>query len=483
MWSDKYEVVIGLEVHAQLQTTSKLFCGDSTTFGAEQNSQVSVISLAHPGTLPVLNEQVVMLAIRLGTALNCKISGEHYFARKNYFYPDLPKGYQVSQHTHPICQGGQLAITVNKISKDIYLNRIHIEEDAGKSIHDGNAGFTSIDLNRAGVALLEIVTEPCIHSAEEAHEFLSSLRRLLRWLEVCDGNMEEGSLRCDANISLRLIGEKRLGTRVEIKNLNSLRYVKKAIDIEAVRLAARLDNNEVIVQETRGYDANTNSTISQRTKEEAEDYRYFPEPDLPLFTVTEEWTKQIRDKMPELPGALKLRLQESYGLGEYDASQVCSDKKEAEFFLALVNHTTHYKACANWIMGPVKSWCNNNETEINNFPLKMEILGNLIDITQAGKLSFANAGGKVLQELINTGSQDPLQIAGQLNVLQSGDDDSLLQWIDEVLAAMPGEVKLYKSGRKNLLGVFAGAVKKLSQGKADMKKVTTLLSQKLNTNA
>ena len=288
---DKYQVVIGLEVHAQLLTKTKLFCADSTTFGSEPNTQVSPISLAHPGTLPKMNKHAIELAVKLGLALHCEIERHNYFARKNYFYPDLPKGYQVSQHTAPICKGGYLSITTAEIQTNIQLNRIHLEEDAGKSIHDIDADYTCIDLNRAGVPLLEIVTEPCIHSAEEAFVFLTELRKIVRWLNVCDGNMEEGSMRCDANISIRLKGETILGKRVEVKNLNSIRNVKKAIEIEQERLIALTEKNEPVIQETRSFDADNNITFSLRSKEEADDYRYFPEPDLPPFSVSAGFCK------------------------------------------------------------------------------------------------------------------------------------------------------------------------------------------------
>ncbi|MEO7445302.1 MAG: Asp-tRNA(Asn)/Glu-tRNA(Gln) amidotransferase subunit GatB [Ferruginibacter sp.] len=480
MIPEKYELVVGLEVHAQMQTASKLFCGDATGFGAAPNTQVSPISLAHPGTLPVMNKMAISLAISLGLALDCRIAEEHFFARKNYFYPDLPKGYQVSQHTHPICLGGFLEIKTIDGSKKVLLNRIHMEEDAGKSLHGEGDNYTSIDLNRAGVPLLEIVTEPCIHSAEDAAEFLTSLRRLVRWLNVCDGNMEEGSLRCDANISLRPKGEDKLGTRVEIKNLNSIRFVKKAIEVETQRLARMLDSGETIIQQTRSYDAGTNSTTALRNKEEAEDYRYFPEPDLPQFFITPETIQAVKAGMPELPATLYNRLQKDFGLNDYDAAAICNDKEEAALYLELVHETAHYKACANWLLGPIKAYANIYQVPVKDFPVPPAVLAKLVNAVEEGSISFANASGKILTELINTGSTDPLDIAASADLLQANNDAALHTWIDEVMLAMPAEVAAYQKGKKNLLGVFAGAVKRKSQGKADMKKLGPLLEEKLN---
>ncbi|MEI2747636.1 MAG: Asp-tRNA(Asn)/Glu-tRNA(Gln) amidotransferase subunit GatB [Ferruginibacter sp.] len=334
--SDKYQLVIGLEVHAQLLTKSKLFCSDPTTFGAAPNTQVSPVSLAHPGTLPVMNKKAIELAVKLGTALNCEIEQHNYFARKNYFYPDLPKGYQVSQHTAPICKGGQLYIETTDGNKYVQLNRIHMEEDAGKSIHDANENYSCIDLNRAGVPLLEIVTEPVIHSADEAFAFLTELRKILRWLEVCDGNMEEGSMRCDANISVRLMGDTHLGKRVEVKNLNSIRNVKRAIEIEKERLIQLVENGNPVVQETRSYDADKNITFSLRSKEDAEDYRYFPEPDLPPFHITAEYISEIKNSLPPLPEVLKDKYTRDFGLSGLDAAALCADKSEVDYFESLI---------------------------------------------------------------------------------------------------------------------------------------------------
>jgi len=312
MENEKYEVVVGLEVHAQLLTASKLFCGDSASFGAAPNTHVSPITLAHPGTLPRMNKKAIEYAIKLGLALQCDIEQHNYFARKNYFYPDLPKGYQISQHTTPICKNGLVAIRVNDVVRHIKLNRIHIEEDAGKSLHDVDENYTAIDLNRAGVPLLEIVSEPDLHSSDEAFAYVTSLRRLVQWLGICDGNMEEGSMRCDANISIRLKGQTTLGTRVEVKNLNSIRNVKRAIDLEVLRLIAITEAGEKIIQETRSYDADNNTTFSLRSKEDADDYRYFADPDLTPFHITNEYLDTIQKSMPALPDALEKKYKTDY---------------------------------------------------------------------------------------------------------------------------------------------------------------------------
>ena len=471
---------MGLEVHAQLSTKSKLFCADDTSFGSAPNTQVSPISLAHPGTLPKLNQKAVELAVKLGIALHCDIELYNYFARKNYFYPDLPKGYQISQHTAPICKGGNVSITSQEGIKIIQLNRIHIEEDAGKSIHDVDSDYTLIDLNRAGTPLVEIVTEPCIHSAEDAFLFLTELRKTLRWLDVCDGDMEEGSMRCDANISIRLKGDLTLGKRVEVKNLNSIRNVKRAIDIEFERLVALTENNESIIQETRSYDADNNSTFSLRTKEDAEDYRYFPEPDLPPFIITQKYIDDITSSMPALPHQVKNKYINEFGLSEYDASVICSDKEDVLFFESIIKYSQDFKAVANWMLGPLKYYCNENGIGFSAFPLSAELIGDLITLTSSGKLSFNNASGKVLQALIANPNQSANEAATALNLIQESDSSELTKWIEQVINDMPEKVKEYKSGKKGLIGLFSGDVKKRSKGKADMQLVNQLLQEKLN---
>ncbi len=477
---DKYEAVIGLEVHTQLLTKSKLFCGDSAEFGNPPNTNVSAISLAHPGTLPKMNEKAVELAIKLGLAFNCDIVRNNYFARKNYFYPDLPKGYQVSQHTTPICKNGKVTISVNETERKILLNRIHLEEDAGKSIHDADENFTCVDLNRAGVPLLEIVSEPDLHSSEEAFAYVAEIRKMVRHLDICDGNMEEGSMRCDANVSVRLKGETKLGTKVEVKNLNSIRNVKKAIDFEIGRLVNLLENSEEVKQETRSFDANNGTTFSLRSKEEANDYRYFPEPDLAPFLISEEQIRSISKSMPELPLALEKRLINEYSLSGEAAKIIAGDKKTSAWFQDITGHTKNYKAVSNWVIGPVKSYLNENNLEMESFSFPAKTMAKLVDIAEEGKVSFGIAAGKIFPLLIGAPEKDPLQIAKELNLIQEKNDDTLQLWVDEVLSSMPEKVSEYKKGKKNLAGLFAGEVKKKSKGKADMKAVIEMLNHKLN---
>jgi aspartyl-tRNA(Asn)/glutamyl-tRNA(Gln) amidotransferase subunit B len=477
--NDKYQVVIGLEVHAQLVTKSKLFCGDSAAFGGEPNTHISPITLAHPGTLPKMNRKAIEYAIKLGLALHCNIEQHNYFARKNYFYPDLPKGYQVSQHTTPICKNGFVKIKTADGERNILLNRIHMEEDAGKSLHDVDENFTSIDLNRAGVCLLEIVSEPDLHSSDEAFAYITELRKLVRWLEICDGNMEEGSMRCDANISIRLKGEAKLGTRVEVKNLNSIRNVKKAIDIEVARLIEITESGNKIIQETRSFDADNNSTFSLRSKEEADDYRYFPEPDLTPFFITDEFLQQVKGSIPALPETLEKKYQEVLHLTPYDANVICSDKEMVHYFEAIIKHTSNYKAAANWLLGPVKSHLNDSSTDIKDFILPAEKIAAIIQLVDEGKINFSNASTKIFNALIADPQKEPLQIATALNLIQQSDSSSVETWVDEAIAKMPDKVREYKSGKKGLIGLFAGEVKKLSKGKADMQMVNKLLSDKL----
>ncbi len=479
MVNDKYEVVIGLEVHAQLLTKSKLFSGDSTSFGASPNTHVSPISLAHPGTLPVMNKEVIALAVKLGIALNCNIEQQNYFARKNYFYPDLPKGYQTSQDAAPICKGGFLTIQTPNGEKNVKLNRIHMEEDAGKSIHDLFENYTAIDLNRAGTALLEIVTEPDLSSAEEAYSYITALRKLVRWLDICDGNMEEGSLRCDANISVRLKGETKLGTRVEVKNLNSIRNVKKAIEIEVDRLIGIIENGENVIQETRSFNADNNSTFSLRSKEDADDYRYFPEPDLPPFNITKEYINTIKNEMPELPAVLQEKYINAHRLTAYDAARICDDKEGAILYETVAAQTGNYKTTANWITGPIKNYCNENNFSMNNFPLNASQIATLINFTETGKVHYNLASTKLMYAMINDKTASPESLAVSMNLLQENNTKALEIWVIETLFSMPEKVKEYRSGKKGLLGLFAGQVKKLSKGKADMDAVNKMLEEKL----
>ncbi len=479
--SNTYEAVIGLEVHAQLATKSKLFCGDSAAFGGEPNTHVSPITLAHPGTLPKTNKKAVEYAVKMGLACQCEIVRYNYFARKNYFYPDLPKGYQVSQHTAPVCKGGYVSIKTGTGTRDIELNRIHLEEDAGKSIHDLDEEFTYVDLNRAGVPLIEIVTEPVLNSAEEAYQYVTEVRKLVRWLGICDGNMEEGSLRCDANVSVRLKGEKKLGTKVEVKNLNSIRNVKKAIEFEIERMVGLLENNETIVQQTRSFDAATDTTFALRDKEEANDYRYFPEPDLPPFHLSEAFISSIKEQLPALPQALEKKYVEVLELSQYDAAQLCAEKETALFFEEVIQHTTNYKAIANWINGPVKQWLNENKLSFAELSLLPIQLAGLIKLTEDGKVSFSVASSRILPELIRNNTADAEQRAMALNLIQESNSDEMEVWVKQAMDKMPDKVIEYKKGKKGLIGLFVGEVKKASKGKADPKMVTVLLEEKLNS--
>lgn len=406
----KYQVVIGLEVHAQLLTQTKLFCGDSIAFGASPNTHISPITLGYPGTLPKTNTKAIDYAVMLGLACGSTIVGKNYFARKNYFYPDLPKGYQISQHTTPICKGGTIKIVVNGTEKNVQLNRIHIEEDAGKSIHDLYDDTTCIDLNRAGTPLLEIVTEPCMHSADEAFEYITELRKLVQWLNVCDGNMEEGSLRCDANVSIRLQGETQLGTKVEVKNLNSIRNVKRAIEVEVKRMVDIVERDEKVIQQTRTYNADTNTTAPMRDKEDANDYRYFADPDLTPFNLSKEYIDSVASRLPTLPNELKQQLQQQYLLSEYDAGVLCDDKTIANFFIATAQHTQNYKAIANFIIGPIKQYLNETNLLIGATSLSAKNLAQLIVLVDEGKINFSVASAKVLPVLFKENTA-PLQIA------------------------------------------------------------------------
>lgn len=476
---NKYESVIGLEIHAQLNTKSKLFSSDSTTFGANPNTQISEITLAHPGTLPKTNKHAIELAVIMGLACNCEIEPNNYFARKNYFYPDLPKGYQVTQHTAPICKGGEVLIQVSNTERNVQLNRIHLEEDAGKSIHDIDNEFTCLDYNRAGTPLIEIVTEPDIYSAEEAYEVVNNIRKLVRWLQVCDGNMEEGSLRCDANISIRLKGEKNLGKKVEVKNLNSIRNVKKAIEYEIERMIILKEQGKEIVQQTRSFDASTDTTFAIRDKEEANDYRYFPEPDLAPFFLSAEYIQSIKNNIPLLPIQLKNIFQTKYSLNEYDATQLNDDKETAEYFIETCTFSQSYKSVANFILGPIRQYLNEQSITLKEFGLPPEILSNIIKLIDEGKVSFSVASSKLLNLVRNNSQKSVLQIATENNLIQVSNINELESWIAKAIQQYPDKVLEYKKGKKGLIGLFVGEVKKLSKGTADPKKVTELLQEKL----
>ena len=476
----QYEAVIGLEVHAQLATNSKLFCADATTFGAAPNTQISPITMGHPGSLPKTNKKAVEYAIKMGLACDSTIVKENYFARKNYFYPDLPKGYQISQHTTPICAGGKIQIKVGDQKRYVQLNRIHVEEDAGKSIHDIDPTHTLIDLNRAGTPLIEIVTEPDLFSAEEAFAYVTEIRKLVQWLGICDGNMEEGSLRCDANVSVRLKGEKKLGTRVEVKNLNSIRNVKKSIEYEIARLIKVLESGGIITQQTRSFDASNDTTFAIRDKEEANDYRYFPDPDLAPFVLSESYIDSIKTGLPILPDALEEKLMTQYQLNNYDATQICESLNTVKYFEATAKHTTNYKSVANWMLGPIKSYLNEVGLEFVSIALQPATLADLIKLIDAGQLNFSVAASKILPQLIDGTKTDVLAVANDLNLLQVNDEAALEAWIDAAIASMPDKVIEYQKGKKGLIGLFIGAVKKISKGQADPNKVSERLIQKLN---
>ncbi|MBD8490554.1 Asp-tRNA(Asn)/Glu-tRNA(Gln) amidotransferase subunit GatB [Echinicola sp. CAU 1574] len=478
---DKYELVVGLEVHVQLLTNSKMYAADSTEFGNLPNTNISVITLGHPGTLPKVNKRAVEFAMKLGLACNSEITRTNIFARKNYFYPDLPKGYQLTQDKNPICVGGYVPVTLEKSGekREVELTRIHMEEDAGKSMHLAGEVDTLVDYNRAGVPLLEIVTEPCIKTSEEAYQFMAEIRKLVRYLEICDGNMEEGSMRCDANISIRLKGEKELGKKVEVKNMNSFRNVARAIEHEFDRQVDMLENKENIVSETRTFDATTGLTASMRTKEDLNDYRYFPEPDLSPVVISEEWLEGIKVSMPSLPRELHQRFVDEFGLPEYDANVLTDTKEIALYFEELCSETKNYKAASNWMMGPVKSYLNELTLHIADFPVKPKHLASLIALIDEGKVNFSVASQKIYPEMIKDASQSPLEIAQKLNLIQESDEGSLKPIIESVLEENQAKVAEYKSGKKGLMGMFMGQVMKRSKGKADPKVATKILTQLL----
>ncbi len=477
---NKYKIVIGLEVHAQLSTMSKIYCSDSTQFGSAPNTNVSVISLAHPGTLPKLNKKVAEFAMKMGIACRSQISQYQVFDRKNYFYPDLPKGYQITQDRTPICVGGAISIELKEEgSKDVKLNRIHIEEDAGKLIHDESSNDSFVDFNRAGVPLIEIVTEPVITSSEEAGAVLAEIRKLVRYLDICDGNMEEGSLRCDANVSVMLSTATQLGKKVEIKNMNSIRNVQRAIDAEAKRQIELLEKGESIVSETRLFNANDGRTYSMRTKEELNDYRYFPDPDLSPLEVTEAWLQEIKNQMPALPKELNDRLVSTYGLPPYDAGVLTDTKEMAVYFEETCKHTKNYKAVSNWIMGPIKSYLNETGSEITSLPVNPEMLSGIIQLIESGKVSFAVAAQKIFPELVKDPTKAPEKVATDLNLIQNSNVDSILPIVLEVIKEFPLKVEEYHNGKKAIITMFMGEVMKRSKGKADPKIATQLLAQEL----
>ncbi|MBL4678788.1 MAG: Asp-tRNA(Asn)/Glu-tRNA(Gln) amidotransferase subunit GatB [Mucilaginibacter sp.] len=480
--SDKYELVVGLEVHAQLSTLSKAFSSDSAAFGAEPNHHVSAISLGHPGTLPRINKRMVEYAIKMGLACNCTINLNNTFARKNYFYADLPKGFQTTQDQQPICLGGFVPVKLsNGTSKNIAIHHIHMEDDAGKSSHDQHDEYSLIDLNRAGVPLLEIVSQPDLRSAEEAGQFLTEIRRLLRFLEICDGNMEEGSMRCDANISVRLKGATEYGNRCEVENLNSIRNVQRAIEHEFTRQIGVIEGGGHIDQNTLNFDANTGETSVLRSKEMANDYRYFPEPDLLPIHISQQQLDTINAGMPALPNQLYDKYTRQLSLSDYDAGVITAEKEFADYFEELVKYTTNYKSAANWMMGAVRSYLNDNNISINQLSLNPKALAGLIALVDDGKVNNTTASQKIFPELLKGVDKTAEQIATELNLLISNGSDEVEAFIKAAVAKYPDKVKEYQKGKKGVLGLFMGEIMKSSKGKIDPQKTNQLLIKELES--
>lgn len=470
-----------MEVHTQLLTHSKAYSSDSNEYGALPNSLVSPITLGHPGTLPMANKTVIEFAVRLGIATHCTIREHNEYARKNYFYADLPKGYQITQDKTPICTDGHVAIKESDGSeKIIRIHRIHMEEDAGKSIHDVDPTDTLVDLNRAGVPLLEVVSEPDLRTADEAYRYLTEIRKLVRYLDICDGNMEEGSLRCDANVSVRLKGAEKFGRKVEVKNMNSISNVKRAIEHEIIRQIDIVDAGGIVDQDTRSFDAMTGTTFSLRSKEMANDYRYFPEPDLQPVIVTQEYVETVRRMLPPLPNELFSKYTTELGLTAYDAGVLTDTKEIALYFEETLKHSPNAKMAANWVMGPVKSFLNERALHVNEFPIAPESLGELLKIVNDGKISHTAATQSVFVKMAEAPGKSPLQIAQELDLIQESNTDALSEIIREVVAANPAKVAEYKSGKKSLVGMFMGEVMKRSKGKADPKIANQLLVKVLD---
>lgn len=477
---EQYELVVGLEVHAQLSTQSKAFCSDSAAFGAMPNHHISMISIGHPGTLPFANERMVEYAVKMGLACGCEINPYNTFARKNYFYADLPRGYQITQDQQPICIGGRIPVRLSDgTQKDIAIHHIHMEDDAGKSIHDQHDTNSLIDLNRAGVPLLEIVSQPDMRSSEEAAQYLTEIRKLVRYLDICDGNMEEGSLRCDANISVRKKGATEYGNRCEVKNLNSIRNLQRAIEHEFLRQVAVIEDGGYIDQNTLNFNADTGETSVLRSKEMANDYRYFPEPDLVPVSITSEYVARVKAGMTVLPSELYKKYTADLGLTDYDASVLTSDKELALFFEQLTGYTKNYKSAANWIMGPVKSFLNEHNTSLIDSGLNPEDLADLITLVDNGKINNSVAAQKLFPALLKHSGKKVGELAEQLNLLISENSDDLQQFIQEALQKHPDKVKEYQKGKKGVLGLFMGEIMKRSKGKIDPQKTNQLLIKAL----
>ncbi len=490
-WQEKYELVVGLEVHAQLLTESKAYCADANAYGDHPNTLTSPVTLGLPGSLPVPNKKAIDLAIRLGLACGCDIAPRMHYARKNYFYPDLPKGYQITQDTTPICTGGKITIksdrhrSVDPLGRpeeaneiDIKITRIHMEEDAGKSIHDVDPFNTLVDLNRAGVPLVEIVSEPDIRSSQEAYDYLVEVRRLVRYLDVCDGNMEEGSLRCDANVSIRPKGSSTFGTRTEVKNLNSFKNVLRAIEYEAQRQSEVLDAGGTISMETRTFDAAKGTTAGMRSKEMAHDYRYFPEPDIQPLTVSEAKKQVIRDAMPPLPRELKHKYTTTLGLSSYDAEILTDDRDTALYYEAVLIGTSNAKAAANWVMGDVRGWLNERGLTMREFPISAERLASLVHLIDSGKVSHTLASQKLFPVMLEQpGTAEELATANGL--LLDTREDVIEAAVREAMAKYPDKVQAFRAGNKALLGLFMGEVMKATKGKADPRKTNALVARML----
>lgn len=476
----KWETVIGLEVHVQLNTKTKIFSGAATAYGADPNTQACAIDLGLPGVLPVLNEEAVRQAVKLGLAIKSNVAKRSVFDRKNYFYPDLPKGYQISQFTHPIVLGGVLNIELEDgTHKTINVTRAHLEEDAGKSLHEDFAGKSGIDLNRAGTPLLEIVSEPEMRNAAEAVAYLKTLHALVKYLDICDGNMQEGSFRCDANVSIRPFGQEKFGTRAEIKNVNSFKFVEKAINYEVARQIALLESDEQVIQETRLYDSQKNETRPMRSKEEANDYRYFPDPDLLPLEITEEYIQQVRDSLPELPDAKRTRFCKDYALSDYDSKVLTANKALADFFEECVKvvGSAQAKITANIVIGDVNAALNRNNLEIEESPITAQQLGLLVqriaDNTISGKIA------KTVFEIMWDTKENPDMIIEKQGLKQVTDSGAIEQIITTVIAANQKQAEEYRNGKEQLFGFFVGQVMKASQGKANPDQVNKLLKDML----
>lgn len=472
-----YEVVVGVEVHAQLRTQSKMFCGCTTTFGSSPNSQTCPVCLGLPGSLPVMNRAAVEMAVRAGLALNCRIGVNNRFDRKNYFYPDLPKGYQISQYEAPICEHGWIDIVTGSGTKRVRIRRAHLEEDAGKNIHETGTSGSLVDLNRAGTPLLEIVTEPDMSSTDDVIAYLRGLRDILMYLEVCDGNMEEGSFRCEPNLSLRPLGQKEFGTKVELKNINSFKVVKDAMEYEIKRQTKVLSEGGKIRQETRSWNIDRGETAVMRSKEDAHDYRYFPDPDLVPLKLDKEWVEGFMSSLPELPAARVKRFVGDYGLPEYDAGMLTSSKDIAQYFESCVKLFNQPKTVSNWVMGELTRELNNSGTDVSASPVPPERLVELLKMVDQGAISL-KAAREIFPEVYRSG-KTPEQIVQEKGLTQVSDEGALDKIIEEVLTKSPAQVAQFKEGKHQVLGFLVGQVMKASGGKANPGKVNELLKKRL----